>query len=98
VAYGTSTKATRKLVIRLFAKWLKRLKPEHLSSPSHKAPAEAGASPAPRRRSTARSIWRRLTLSLGFRRFHPPHEIIDKARERTLERFAPVANRLAFGR
>jgi hypothetical protein len=74
------------------------LKPEHLSSPSHEAPADAGASPAPRRRSTARSIWRRLTLSLGFRRFHPPHEIVDKARERTLERFAPVANRLAFGR
>jgi hypothetical protein len=98
VACGISTKPPRKLAIWLFVTWLKRLKPEHLSSPSHEAPAEAGASPAPRRRSTARSIWRRLTLSLGFRRFHPPHEIVDKARERTLERFAPVANRLAFGR
>ena len=98
VACGISTKPPRKLAIWLFVTWLKglsrstyrRLHTNHLPTPAHPPP--------PRRRSTARSIWRRLTLSLGFRRFHPPHEIVDKARERTLERFAPVANRLAFGR
>jgi hypothetical protein len=36
-------------------------------------------------------VRRRLALSLRFRCFNPPPEIVGKARERALERFAATA-------
>ena len=46
----------------------------------------------------SRSIRRRLALSLRLCRFHPPHEIVGKARERAFKRLAAFANGFAFGR
>jgi len=43
------------------------------------------------------SIRRRLILSLHFRSFHPPKQIIDKARERAFKRLTSLASGLAFG-
>jgi hypothetical protein len=43
-----------------------------------------------------RSIRRRLTLSLGLRRFNPPHEIVGKARESPFDYHSALADRLSF--
>jgi len=37
-----------------------------------------------------------LSLSLRLHRFHPPREIVGEAWERVLQRFAALADRLAF--
>jgi hypothetical protein len=37
-------------------------------------------------------------LALRFRRFHPPHEIVGKAKERTFKRLAAFASGFALGR
>src|SRR5262245_33545079 len=44
------------------------------------------------------SVGWRLALSLRFRCFHPPNEIVSKARERAFKRPARLPNRFAFGR
>src|SRR5215468_3884290 len=44
------------------------------------------------------SVRWRLVLSLRFRGFHPPHEIVGKARERAFKRLAGLANGFAVGR
>jgi hypothetical protein len=43
------------------------------------------------------SKWRRLSLPLRLGGFHPPHEIVGKARERLFNRLAARANRFGFG-
>jgi hypothetical protein len=44
------------------------------------------------------SIRRQLVLPLRFSRFHPPREIVSKARERAFKCLAGLANGFAFGR
>ena len=44
------------------------------------------------------SVRRRLALPLRFRGFHPPREIVGKARERAFKRLAGLANGFAVGR
>src|SRR2546423_9679142 len=46
--------------------------------------------------STPTSIRWVLFLSLRFRRFHPPHQIIGKTWKPPLQRLAAFADRLAF--
>jgi hypothetical protein len=61
--------------------------------------SESGRSPGRRAAlGVEASIGRRLTSALPFRRCHPPHEIVGKARERTFKRLAAFASGFAFGR
>jgi hypothetical protein len=49
-------------------------------------------------RTILASVRWRLALSLRLRSFHPPHEIVGKARERAFKRLAGLADGFAFGR
>jgi hypothetical protein len=42
-------------------------------------------------------IWRLLSRPLRLRRFHPPGQIVSKARKRALQGLAALADRLALG-
>ena len=42
-------------------------------------------------------IWRLFSRPLHLRRFHPPGQLVSKARKRALQGLAALADRLALG-